>query len=224
MFQILNALKNCPIFSNIPEQIINDNIVPNGSIKSFKKGEQIFKHQDVINHFIIVVSGIIHSIFIYENGHYSVIDSIEKSEIAGIDLVLTKTRISPYIAISATDTTVFYISISKIHGKYSCINEFQYEISEQLLRLISDDNMRKMYRIIILSKRGIRERIITYFTMQSNKHKKKNISIPFSRDELASFLCVNRSALSHELSLMKKEGLINFHKNHFEILYNTNLK
>ena len=40
---------------------------------------------------------------------------------------------------------------------------------------------------------------------------------PFSREELAAFLCVNRSALSHELSVMQQEGLITFRKNIFTL-------
>lgn len=35
---------------------------------------------------------------------------------------------------------------------------------------------------------------------------------------MADFLCVNRSALSHELSRMEREGLIRFHKNQFTLL------
>ena len=39
--------------------------------------------------------------------------------------------------------------------------------------------------------------------------------IPFSREELADFLCVNRSALSKELGRMQQEQLIRFHRNRF---------
>ena len=39
--------------------------------------------------------------------------------------------------------------------------------------------------------------------------------IPFSRQQLADFLAVERSGLSLELGKMKKEGLLDFHKEHF---------
>ena len=35
---------------------------------------------------------------------------------------------------------------------------------------------------------------------------------------MADFLCVNRSALSHELSLMQKDGLIHYHRTEFTLL------
>ena len=39
-----------------------------------------------------------------------------------------------------------------------------------------------------------------------------------TQEELADFLCVNRSALSHELGKMEREGLIRFRKNEFTLL------
>ena len=78
--------------------------------------------------------------------------------------------------------------------------------------------MKKEYRLAILSQKGLRDRIVTYLTMQAGRLGKTSFDIPFSREELAAFLCVNRSALSKELSLMQEDGLIRFRKNHFTII------
>ena len=86
-----------------------------------------------------------------------------------------------------------------------------------LLTLISNANMKREYRLAILSQKGLRERVLTYLTMQTAKRHTDTFTIPFSREELASYLCVNRSALSHELSLMQREGLISFRKNVFTL-------
>ena len=39
--------------------------------------------------------------------------------------------------------------------------------------------------------------------------------IPFSRQQLADYLSVERSGLSLELGKMRDEGLLDFHKSHF---------
>jgi CRP-like cAMP-binding protein len=57
--------------------------------------------------------------------------------------------------------------------------------------------------------------------MLAARRRTNTFAIPFSREELAAFLCVNRSALSHELSLMKQEKLITFRKNTFTLLHRT---
>ena len=64
--------------------------------------------------------------------------------------------------------------------------------------------------------------IIFYETSEQFAHEKiKNSSnefdIPFDREHLAGYLNVERSALSNELGKMKREGLIDFKKNHFVI-------
>jgi len=54
-----------------------------------------------------------------------------------------------------------------------------------------------------------------YFDAQRGAAKK--FSIPFNREELAQYLCVDRSAMSGELGKMRGEGLIRYKKNEFEI-------
>ncbi|MBR4283999.1 MAG: winged helix-turn-helix domain-containing protein, partial [Anaerotignum sp.] len=40
----------------------------------------------------------------------------------------------------------------------------------------------------------------------------------FNRQQLADFLSIDRSAMSNELSKMRKEGLLDFEKNCFRLL------
>ena len=46
----------------------------------------------------------------------------------------------------------------------------------------------------------------------------KVFEIPYSREEMAKFLCVDRCALSRELSKMKDDGILLYKKNRFELL------
>ncbi|MCI6877896.1 MAG: helix-turn-helix domain-containing protein [Solobacterium sp.] len=44
-----------------------------------------------------------------------------------------------------------------------------------------------------------------------------SFDIPFDRQQLADYLCVERTAMSAELSKLKKEGLLTTYRNHFEL-------
>ncbi|MPN35104.1 hypothetical protein SDC9_182599 [bioreactor metagenome] len=59
---------------------------------------------------------------------------------------------------------------------------------------------------------------MAYFMMQMDAVKSTKFQIPFSRRELADYLCVERSAMSRELGRLKDDRLLDFHKNEFEIL------
>ncbi len=89
--------------------------------------------------------------------------------------------------------------------------------------LLSHENMRKFYRLAILSQRSLRSRIMMYLTMQAGQRGTNSFHIPFSKEELASFLCVNRSALSRELGRLQREGVIQFRGNQFTILNEDDL-
>ena len=45
----------------------------------------------------------------------------------------------------------------------------------------------------------------------------RSFTIPFNRQQLADYLHVDRSALSHELGNMQREGLLRVRKNQFEL-------
>ena len=72
-------------------------------------------------------------------------------------------------------------------------------------------------RIQILSKLSIRDKLITFFSQYSNRYGSQEFEIPFDRNDMATYLGVNRSALSRELAHMREEGIIDFHKNQFQI-------
>jgi CRP-like cAMP-binding protein len=69
-----------------------------------------------------------------------------------------------------------------------------------------------------ITKRTTKEKLLSYL-MDQLRHKNSNMfNIPFNRQELADYLSVERSALSAEMSKLKASGIINYKKNHFEIL------
>ena len=112
---------------------------------------------------------------------------------------------------------MLYFSMKLLTASELLTDSRRQMVLNNLLLLISQENMKKEYRLAILSQRGLRERIITFLTMQASRIQDTTIRISFSREELASYLCVNRSALSHELSMMQREGLITFRKNSFRL-------
>ena len=87
-------------------------------------------------------------------------------------------------------------------------------ISNQL----SNENIKRQNKVDVLSVNGLRDRVMMYLETQASKKGTSSFTIPFNREELANYLCVNRSALSHELSLMRQEGIIEFRKNRFHLL------
>ena len=72
-------------------------------------------------------------------------------------------------------------------------------------------------KLSLVNCRSIREKVSYFLSQQAAAHQSMSFDIEFSRQDLADFLCVDRSALSKVLSEMKREGLIDYHRNHFEL-------
>ena len=79
---------------------------------------------------------------------------------------------------------------------------------QNLLSIVARKNLILSRQAEILSKRTIRERLLTYLSAESFHRGLASFEIPFSRQELADHLSVDRSALSNEISKMKEDGII----------------
>ena len=85
------------------------------------------------------------------------------------------------------------------------------------MKLLAQKNLLLNQKIEILSKRTTREKLLSFFDMQRGAAKR--FTIPYNREEMARYLCVDRSAMSNELCKMRDEEMIRFHKNVFDVLF-----
>ena len=72
-------------------------------------------------------------------------------------------------------------------------------------------------KIEVVSKKTLREKILSYLSQEAQKQDSRYFEIPLGRLELADYLCTDRSALTRELGKMRQEGLIDYDKNLFRI-------
>lgn len=217
MDELLKVLGQTELFDDLPEETIRREIIPHGHFQEYTKGQFLILPQQKVEHFGIVISGKVQILHIFADGTQSLMSNLTAGEITGADLVCTRSQIAPYHAMAAVKTQVFYLPIYLLTRLGVLSESVRLRCLGRMLTLISNENMKKEYRLAILSQKGLRERITTYLTMQANRRRKATFAVSFSREEMASFLCVNRSALSHELSLMEQEGLISFRKNVFTL-------
>ena len=75
-------------------------------------------------------------------------------------------------------------------------------------------------RIELLTKKNIRDKLLSYFDIISRKRLSKKFTLPFSLTDLADYLSVDRSAMMRELSHLKEEGFIDKKGKKITLLYN----
>jgi len=73
-------------------------------------------------------------------------------------------------------------------------------------------------KIDILSRRATSDRLMAYLYSFSKQNGSREFDIPFDRQGLADYLCVERSALCDEISRLCRAGVISSRKSHFALL------
>lgn len=211
-------LKCSPLFRDLPEAVVRDTLLPLGTERRFAKNEALITEGERVDWFGIVLTGRVQVVQLFANGSSSLMENLLPSWAVGVDLVFTRSRRAPYSAAAGSPSAVLAFPARVLTGEDVLPEAERLLVWRSLLAFLSQANMRKHNRLAMLSQRGLRDRITTYLTLQATRREEDSFQISFSREELADFLCVNRSALSHELSLMEQEGLIRFRKNRFVLL------
>lgn len=185
--------------------------------KNVGKGEIILLAGDRPQHVGIVLSGRLHIIREYYDGNHSLIAAITQGEIFAEALCCAGVLQSPVTVTAETDSAVMLLSFSRII--HSCPNAcpFHARLIENMLGLIAAKNLLLQSRMEIIGLKSVRAKVVRYLESFISKQGLE-IIIPFNREQMADFLCVERSALSHELARMKDDGLIDYKKNKFKLM------
>lgn len=88
-------------------------------------------------------------------------------------------------------------------------------IIRNLLSDLAGKNLLLNEKLTHIAQRTTRAKLMSYLSAEAQRRGAVEFDIPFSRQQLADFLAVERSGLSLELGKMKKEGLLDYHKEHF---------
>ena len=149
-------------------------------------------------------------------GNRSIIERLEPGEVfaeayaclPGEPLMVSVTADAP--------TRVMFLGVSRMLSMG--LEPEQAILTTNLLRIMARKNVTLSQRMMNISARTIRARLLSYLSQQAIRTGSSRFTIPFNRQELADYLGVERSALSAQMSKMKEEGLIDYRKNAFEVL------
>lgn len=206
------VLKLTGLFKGIKIQEIQTMLNCLGAVtQNAHKGKIILLEGDSLEYIGIVLCGQLHIIRDNYDGNRSLMASISIGEIFSETLCCAGVCQSPFTVIAAENSIIMKLSFERVLNTCSNSCAFHIKLIENMVSIIAKKNLTLQNRMEILEKKTIREKVIRYL----ESFGEQNITLPFNREEMANFLCVERSALSHELIKMKKNGLIDYKKNKF---------
>ena len=210
------VLKKVMLFDGISTDEISAILKCSGSApKIFRKDEIILLAGNKPTGIGIVLSGRLHIERGDSDGSHVLLSEIPPGDIFAETLCCADISESPVTVLAVTESVVLTLKFPQLLHACDSPCVFHTRLIENMLRLVAQKNLRLQQRLGILSLKSIRAKVLAYLeTLPGNGGE---IVLPFNREQLADFLCVERTALSHELARMKRDGLIEYKKNVFAV-------
>lgn len=215
-------LYDCFLFRDMEKEKV-DSVVRrlDGRIRNYQKKEIVICEEDPVHEIGILLSGEICKVQYFPDGTEQMVQKLQKSYMVGLEIAVSLKKTSPYSMYASQPSTVYWFPVKYIEESGVLEESERIFLYQRIGHFLANEDIRKYRKIEILSSRSVREKIEKYLKIQKIRYQSDEFDIEFNREQLASYLGLNRSVLSHELKKMEKEGMLKVRKNHF-ILFLTN--
>ena len=184
----------------------------------YEKGQTVFFSGETIERFGIVLSGQVQIVQDDYYGNRSILANIGTGNLFGESFACAEIKTLPVSVIATTESELLFIDCHRLAVPCAKACGFHGRLIQNMLNIVSMKNILLTQKNEFTSKRTTREKLLSYLSVEAKKAESSHFCIPFNRQELADYLSVERSAMSAELSKLRDDGILNFHKNQFELL------
>ena len=124
-------------------------------------------------------------------------------------------EVMPVSVMAVTDSEVLLLDCRCVLTTCSRSCHFHSLLMKNMLAGMAQKTLSLTQNIQYMSKRTTREKLMAYLSNQAKQQGSKEFVIPHNRQSLADYLGVERSAMSAEISKLKKAGKIDTHGSWF---------
>ncbi|MDR0273426.1 MAG: Crp/Fnr family transcriptional regulator [Clostridiales bacterium] len=211
----MNELK---LFANISYDEIEMLIkCINAKRVNFKKDDFIIEADTATDEFGILLEGSARSVKWDVSGKQTIITMVEPGGAIGVLLAAMCGGVSPLAVQATSDSVVMMIPYKRILEGCEKNCRCHEKLLQNLVGIIAEKGLELHERINCLLEPSVRDKILTYLLKISREQKSRTFILPINRNIMAEYLNIERSSLSRELSRMKKDGLIEYKNNNFEL-------
>ena len=214
-----NQIKNSPVFYGMNDDELRGLLECfSARIRKYEKEEMIIRQGDMISNIYLILAGEVNIEKDSYWGRRIIIARLSRNDNLALSFVGSKDVESSIDAIAIKETLVLVLGYEKCTSMCQNACTRHKVLINNLFQILSKENIELIQKIENVSQKTIRDKLLTYLSNEAQKRHTNSFDIHFNRQDLADYLNVDRSAMSFELSKLQKEGLIEYNKNHFELL------
>lgn len=190
----------------------------NARMMKYDSGNIIFLAGDAVSEVGIVCEGSVQIVREDVFGNRTILAKISAGGLFGEAFACAGVDTLPVSVIVGRGCVVLMIDYRRIITTCASSCDFHSRLIGNMLRVLAEKNLMLNQKIEALAARGIRGKLTAYLLAEAKKAGSRSFTIPFNRQDMADYLSVDRSAMSAELSRMRREGLLRFSKSNFELI------
>lgn len=213
------VLEKSALFRGIEASTIGNMISCFAPVRlKYQKNEQIVGAGEPYTGIGIVIEGEVLVTKESIAGNRTIMSVLKKGDMFGEMVSFTEVKKWPATVTAQSDCEVIFIKPEMVLNQCKNVCEGHRQMIENLMKVMAKKALMLNKKLEYLSIRSLRGRLSAYLLEQYASKKEVMFLLPMNRDELADFFNVTRPSLSRELSRMKTEKIIDFHKSSFKIL------
>ncbi len=216
MEKFINVLLASQLFSGISEHELRAMLsCLDAKIEEYPKGAFVLRAGDGVDAIGLMLLGSV--LVIQEDvwGNRNILSKVGVGQTFGTAYACAPGSIPNSAVVAETAVTVMFLNVRRILNVCSSACTHHNRIIRNLLGELAEKNLMINEKLTHMGQRSTRSKIMSYLSARAKQLGTYEFDIPFSRQQLADYLAVDRSGLSIELGKMRDEGLLDFRKNHF---------
>ncbi|MDR1491027.1 MAG: Crp/Fnr family transcriptional regulator, partial [Desulfovibrio sp.] len=202
--KISETLKQCPLFFGIDVfQLVALLDCLKAVTRKYRKDEFIFVAGDKATVVGVVLSGGVRILQEDFWGNRTILAHIDPGGLFGEAFSCSSKTVLPVSVAASESSEIMTLDYHKIVTTCSSACVFHTSLIMNMMRILAEKNILLTKKLEHLSKKTTREKLLSFLSSQAVLAKNTTVVIPFNRTELAEYLCVDRSALSREISALR---------------------
>lgn len=189
----------------------------NAKKKQYKKGSTVLGRGGCTSEMGMVLEGSVHMVKDDFWGNRSILGQASPGQMFGEVYACLPRQGLEVDVVAAEDTEVLFLDVGRILTVCSSACSFHTRLIRNLLTILAEKNLMLTHKMEHMAQKSTRDKVLSYLSLEAEKQGGPEFAIPFNRQQLADYLSVDRSAMSRELSRMKAEGLLDYHRNRFRL-------
>ncbi len=183
--------------------------------ESYEKGAYLLLEEQSDPRMGVVLSGRIEVSKQNVQGETNIIGQFSKGALFAETYVCLGQDKMPVSVRALEKCEVLWLEHTALWQEPSAQTEIQTQLLLNLIHILAQKNAALNRKMQYLTHKTIRARLEAFFSDLAAQTGSMKFTVPMDRNQMAEYLGMDRSAMCRALSHMKKQGLLDYHKNRF---------